>query len=223
MPEVLLLPGDGIGPEVVAATRRVLEHLNGPLDLDLSFDEALAGGASIDAHGEPLTDDVLAQAQAADAVILGAVGGPKWDDLPYARRPERALLGLRKELGLYANIRPARVFDALLSASTLKEEIVRGVDLVVVRELTGGIYFGDPRGVEERDGERCGINTLVYRESEIERIARVAFDLAMKRSRRLTSVDKSNVLESTELWRDVVKEVAKEYPITSWSTMPRCN
>ncbi len=213
MPEVLLLPGDGIGTEVMAATRRVLEHLNQSLSLDLTFSEALAGGASIDANGVPLTDEVLNAAKAADAVMLGAVGGPKWESMPYEVRPERALLGLRKELGLYANLRPAAVFDALVDASTLKADVVRGVDLVVVRELTGGIYFGQPRGVTTNEqGKRVGLNSYVYDEDEIRRIAVVAFELAGKRRGKLTSVDKANVLEATELWRDVVVEVAVDYP-----------
>lgn len=207
MPQILLLPGDGIGPEVVGATRRVLEHLNRELSLDLRFSEALVGGASIDAHGIPLTPEALHAAKGADAVLLGAVGGPKWEPLDFSVRPERALLALRKELGLFANLRPARVYPALANASTLKHEVVAGVDLVVVRELTGGIYFGEPRGVAKNEhGRREGFNTLRYDEDEIRRIARVAFALAQKRSRRLCSVDKANVLEVTELWRTVVTE-----------------
>lgn len=219
MPKILLLPGDGIGPEVMGATRRVLDALNARMDLHLEFSEALVGGASIDAYGVPLTDDVLAAAKAADAVLLGAVGGPKWESLDFAIRPERALLRLRKELGLYANLRPARVFDALVNASTLKDEVVRGVDLVVVRELTGGIYFGEPRGVTRVNGERRGVNSLVYSEHEIVRIAKVAFELAQKRRRKLTSVDKANVLEATELWREVVSEVGRDYPDVELSHM----
>ena len=158
------------------------------------------------------TPAALADAMAADAVLLGAVGGPKWDNLPFDIKPERGLLKIRKEMGLFANLRPALVFDALVGASTLKEEIVKGLDIMIVRELTGGIYFGQPRGIEERDGVRFGFNTLVYSEPEVERIARVAFDMAMKRNKRLCSVDKANVLESTVLWREVVERVAKDFP-----------
>lgn len=207
MARILLLPGDGIGPEVVGATRRVLEYLDKELGLGLIFAEALVGGASIDAHGVPLTPEALQAAKDADAVLLGAVGGPKWEQLDFSIRPERALLALRKELGLFANLRPARVYPALANASTLKHEVVAGVDLVVVRELTSGIYFGEPRGVVANSaGKREGFNTLRYDEDEVRRIARVAFELAQKRRRRVCSVDKANVLEVTELWRTVVGE-----------------
>lgn len=212
MPKILLLPGDGIGPEVVGACRQVLDELNRRHKLGLEFSEALVGGASIDANGLPLTDDVLALAKASDAVLLGAVGGPKWEALDYTIRPERALLGLRKELGLYANLRPAKLIDALVDASTLKREVVQGVDVMVVRELTGGIYFGTPRGVTVENGVRVGRNTLLYHDWEVERIARVGFELAQKRRKKMTSVDKANVLESTEMWRQVVHEVHKDYP-----------
>lgn len=212
MPKILLLPGDGIGPEVVGATRRVLEELNSRLKLNLTFEEAIVGGASIDQNGVPLTDAVLKQAKASDAVLLGAVGGPKWEALDFSIRPERALLGLRKELGLFANLRPAKLIDALLDASTLKREVLQGVDVMVVRELTGGIYFGTPRGVTVENGVRVGRNTLLYHDWEVERIARVGFELARKRRKKLTSVDKANVLEATEMWRAVVHEVHKDYP-----------
>jgi len=219
VPKILLLPGDGIGPEVIDATVRVLDVVAAQCNLELTYERARVGGAAIDADGKPLSAAVLAQAKAADAVMLGAVGGPKWDDLPTAKRPERALLGLRRELGLYANIRPAKVFPALASASTLKEELVSGVDLVVVRELTGGIYFGEPRGVEGEAPERIGRNTLVYSEPEIERIALQAFELAAKRSGRVVSVDKANVLESTALWREVVNRVHANFPDIELSHM----
>ena len=206
--KVLMLPGDGIGPEVMRQVQRVMDWMAKKRNVNFEITEGLIGGASIDAHNNPLTDETLADAMAADAVLLGAVGGPKWDDLPFDIKPERGLLKIRKEMGLFANLRPALVFDALVGASTLKEEVVKGLDIMILRELTGGIYFGQPRGIEERDGVRTGFNTLVYSEPEVERIARVAFDMAMKRDKRLCSVDKANVLESTVLWREVVERVA---------------
>lgn len=212
MPKILLLPGDGIGPEVIGATQRILEELNRRLCLNLTFEQAIVGGASIDQYGIPLTDAVLQQAKAADAVLLGAVGGPQWEGLDFSIRPERALLALRKELGLFANLRPAKLIDALLDASTLKREVLQGVDIMVVRELTGGIYFGTPRGVTVENGVRVGRNTLLYHDWEVARIARVGFELARKRRKKLTSVDKANVLEATEMWRTVVHEVHKDYP-----------
>ncbi|WP_339778157.1 3-isopropylmalate dehydrogenase [uncultured Thalassospira sp.] len=210
--KVLMLPGDGIGPEVMRQVQRVMDWMAKKRDINFDVTEGLIGGASIDAHNNPLTDETLADAMAADAVLLGAVGGPKWDNIPFDIKPERGLLKIRKEMGLFANLRPALVFDALVGASTLKEDVVKGLDIMILRELTGGIYFGQPRGIEERDGVRYGYNTLVYSEPEIERIARVAFDMAMKRNKRLCSVDKANVLESTVLWREVVERVAKDFP-----------
>ena len=220
-PRLLLLPGDGIGPEVMATVRQALAWFESRRRLAFQVEEGLVGGASLDACGVPLAADVLARAQAADAVLFGAVGGPRWDGLDFARKPERALLALRKELGLFANLRPARVFPALASASSLKEELVSGLDIVIVRELTGGIYFGTPRGIEELgDGERRGVNTLVYSSEEIRRVGRVAFDLAAQRSGRVTSVDKANVLESTLLWRQEMTQLAAdEYPHIQLSHM----
>jgi len=199
MPKILVISGDGVGPEVVAEAVETLKCLDKPHQLELEFEEAMAGGCAYDATGSPLPDETLERAKEADAVLLGAVGGPKWEDLPYEARPERALLGLRKELGLYANIRPAVVFDPLLDASTLRPEVVRGANITVVRELVGGIYFGTPKGVETGpDGVKRGVNTMIYSEPEIERIARVAFELAEKRRSLVHSVDKANVLEVME-------------------------
>ncbi|HCK19941.1 MAG TPA: 3-isopropylmalate dehydrogenase [Thalassospira sp.] len=217
--KVLMLPGDGIGPEVMRQVQRVMDWMAKKRSVNFEITEGLIGGASIDAHNNPLTDETLADAMAADAVLLGAVGGPKWDDMPFEIKPERGLLKIRKEMGLFANLRPALVFDALAGASSLKEDIVKGLDIMILRELTGGIYFGQPRGIEERDGVRHGFNTLVYSEPEVERIARVAFDMAMKRDKRLCSVDKANVLESTVLWREVVERVAKDFPEVDLSHM----
>ena len=209
--KVTVLPGDGIGPEVVAEAMAVLSQAGGIFGFTIDVEEGLVGGASIDAHGKPLTDEVLALARSSDAVVLGAMGGPQWDGLDYSIRPERALLALRQELGLFANLRPVKLFAPLARASTLKPEVVEGTDLVVVRELTGGIYFGQPKGVSaEPDGTERGVNTLVYTTPEIERIARVAFDAARRRRGHVTSVDKANVLESTELWRKVVTRIRDE-------------
>lgn len=218
--KILILPGDGIGPEIVAQAVKVLEKLQGQ-GLDIELDEAPVGGAAIDAAGVPLPDETLEKAKAADAVLLGAVGGPKWESLDIAIRPEKGLLGLRAGLGLFANLRPALLYPQLADASTLKPEVVSGLDLMIVRELTGGIYFGQPRGVRTLDsGEREGFNTLVYRESEIERIVRVAGDIARKRDSRVCSVDKANVLECTELWREVATRVmAGEYDDVELSHM----
>ncbi len=218
--KILVLPGDGIGPEIVAEALKVLDRLGGE-GLDIELDEGLVGGAAYDAVGHPLPDATLAMAREADAVLLGAVGGPKWEPLEIALRPERGLLGIRKELGLFANLRPAVLYPQLADASTLKAEVVAGLDLMIVRELTGGIYFGQPRGVRTlASGEREGFNTLVYRESEIERIVRSACEIAMKRGKRLCSVDKANVLESTELWREVATRVVeREYPQIELSHM----
>lgn len=209
--KITVLPGDGIGPEVVSEAMAVLRQASELFDFNIDAEDGLVGGASIDAHGTPLTDEVMAMAKASDAVVLGAMGGPKWDGLDYSIRPERALLALRQELGLFANLRPVKLFAPLVEASTLKPEVVEGTDLVVVRELTGGIYFGQPKGVvSEPDGTERGVNTLVYTTPEIERIARVAFEAARRRRRRVTSVDKANVLESTELWRKVVTRIRDE-------------
>ncbi len=211
---LLLLPGDGIGPEVMDATRRVIDWFERENRLNVDIADALVGGASIDAHGTPLTDDTLERAKSVDAVLFGAVGGPRWDELDFSVRPERALLGLRKEMKLFANLRPAVVYPALSHASSLKPEIVSGLDIMIVRELTGGIYFGEPRGIEDAGGgERRGVNTLVYTTGEILRVGRVAFELARKRGGRVCSVDKSNVLESTLLWRQEMTRLgADEYP-----------
>lgn len=210
---ILILPGDGIGPEIVAEAVKVLNHLRENDGLDVELPEALVGGAAIDATGKPLPEDTLNQAKAADAILLGAVGGYKWESLDISMRPEKGLLGLRSELELFANLRPALLFEELANSSTLKPEVVAGLDILIVRELTGGIYFGQPRGVRTLDnGEREGYNTLVYSESEIKRIAHVAFQAAQKRGKKLCSIDKANVLECTELWREVVTEVGKDYP-----------
>lgn len=216
MMKIAVLPGDGIGPEIVAQAVKVLNAL----DLDLQLDEAPIGGAGYESAGDPLPDDTLALAKAADAVLLGAVGDWKYDSLPREKRPERGLLRIRKELGLFANLRPALLYAELASASTLKPEVVSGLDLMIVRELTGDIYFGQPRGISTlENGEREGINTMRYNESEIRRIGHVAFQIAMKRSKKVCSVDKANVLETTELWRQVMIEVAKEYPEVELSHM----
>lgn len=219
MKKVLVLPGDGIGQEVVNPAVEVMQVAAQQQGVTIDVEEALVGGAAIDDCGSPLPDSTLAKAKAADAVLLGGVGGPKWDDLPTAQRPEKGLLGLRQELGLFANLRPALLASSLASASSLKPELVSDLDILIVRELTGGIYFGEPRGVETRDNERVGFNTLVYAEHEIERIARVSFDLASKRNGRLCSVDKANVLEVSQLWREVVTSLASDYPDVELSHM----
>ena len=211
--KVLILPGDYIGPEIVAQARRVLERSMALFGLDLNLEEALLGGAAYDATGVPLPEDTLTRAQAADAILLGAVGGPKWDSVDRALRPEKGLLGIRSELQLFGNLRPALLYPQLAEASSLKPAIVSGLDILIVRELTGGIYFGEPRGIRTLDnGEREGYNTYVYRESEIERIGRLAFEAAGKRQGRLCSVDKSNVLEVSILWREVMDRLAPDYP-----------
>jgi 3-isopropylmalate dehydrogenase len=216
--KICVLPGDGIGPEIIGQAVRVLEALRQD-GLKFELENALLGGCAVDAAGEPYPEATRKLARAADAVLLGAVGGPQYDALPREKRPERGLLGIRKDLGLFANLRPAVLYPELANASTLKPEVVAGLDILIVRELTGDIYFGEPRGIETRDGERVGINTMIYSESEIRRIARVAFDAARKRARRLCSVDKMNVLECTQLWRDVVIELAQEYPDVELSHM----
>ncbi|MFQ5449007.1 MAG: 3-isopropylmalate dehydrogenase [Nitrospinaceae bacterium] len=210
---IALLPGDGIGPEVVREAVKILKRVASRLDLELKLEEAPVGGAGYEAGGHPLPEESLQTAKKADAVLLGAVGGHRWENLEFSLRPERALLGLRSSLKLYANLRPAKIFPALADASTLKPEVVRGLDLLVVRELTGGIYFGEPRGIETlADGSRKGVNTLVYTEAEIERIARMAFEVARKRNKSVVSVDKANVLEATGLWREVVDRIHNDFP-----------
>jgi 3-isopropylmalate dehydrogenase len=217
---ILVLPGDGIGQEIVAEAVKVLACLRDDFGLDIDMDEALVGGTAYDAVGTPLPQVTIDMAKEADAVLLGAVGGTQWESLDYSVRPERGLLGLRKELGLFANLRPAILYPQLAEASTLKPEVVSGLDIMIVRELTGGIYFGEPRGVRElENGEKQGFNTLVYKESEVDRIVRVAMDIAMKRGKRVCSVDKANVLEVTELWRDVAIRVGEEYPEVELSHM----
>jgi 3-isopropylmalate dehydrogenase len=217
--KICVLPGDGIGPEIMAEAVRVLKAL----DLKLEMEEALLGGCAIDAAKDPFPEATQKLAKEADAVLLGAVGGPQWDNNPRELRPERGLLRIRKDLGLFANLRPAILYPELANASTLKPEVVAGLDILIVRELTGDIYFGQPRGIEMRevDGlkQRYGYNTMHYTESEIRRIVRVAFDAARKRSKKVCSVDKMNVLECTQLWRDVATETAKEYPDVELSHM----
>ena len=218
--KILVLPGDGIGPEIIAEAEKVLQRLQVRFGLDIDLEHGLVGGSAYDKHGTPLPAETLEKAKTADAILLGAVGAPQYEHLDISVRPEKGLLGLRSELKLFANLRPAILYPQLAAASTLKPEIVSGLDIMIVRELTGGIYFGQPRGVRTlENGERQGFNTLVYSESEIERIARVAFDIARKRGKRVCSVDKANVLECTELWREVVTAVAKDYPDVSLSHM----
>ncbi len=210
--KLLFLPGDGIGPEVVGEVRRVIDWMAGARAAAFDITEDLVGGAAIDAHGVPLTEATMAAAMGVDAILLGACGGPRWDGVDFDIRPEAGLLRLRKDLELFANLRPAIVFSALAEASSLKTELVAGLDILIVRELTGGVYFGEPRGIETLpDGQRRGVNTQVYTTSEIERVARVAFDLARQRRRRVTSVDKANVLEVSQLWRAVVESVSGDY------------
>jgi len=217
---ITVLPGDGIGPEVIREAVKILKIVGSKKKLKLNLTEAPVGGAGYEAAGHPLPEDTLKAARDADAVLLGAVGGPKWETIDFSLRPERALLGLRSNLGLFANLRPAKIFAPLIEASTLKPEVVEGLDIMVVRELTGGIYFGEPRGVETlADGTRKGVNTLVYTEPEIERIARVAFDVAGKRGKNVCSVDKANVLECTGLWREVVSKVHADYQDITLSHM----
>ena len=218
--KIAILPGDGIGVEIIAEAVKLLDCLRRDFGLAVETEEALVGGSAYDASGTPLPEATLALARAADAVLLGAVGGPKWEPLEISVRPERGLLGLRAELELFANLRPALLYPQLADASTLRADVVAGLDLMIVRELTGGIYFGQPRGVETlADGQRRGFNTLVYTTSEIERIGRVAFEIAQKRGRRLCSVDKANVLECTELWREVMTGLAADYPDVTLSHM----
>jgi 3-isopropylmalate dehydrogenase len=217
--KILILPGDGIGPEIVGEALKVLEKLRAD-GLDVALEHGLVGGSAYDAKGHPLPEETLQQARAADAILLGAVGGPHYESLDRPLRPEQGLLGLRAELKLFSNLRPAILYPQLAAASTLRPEIVSGLDIMIVRELTGGIYFGKPRGVRElENGEKEGFNTLVYRESEIERIGRSAFDIARKRGKKLCSVDKANVLEVSELWRETIIRIAGEYPDVELSHM----
>jgi len=210
---VLILPGDGIGPEIVTEAEKVLSALVEKHRLEISTEQALIGGRAIDETGVPLPEETLALGKQSDAILLGAVGGPQWDNIERSLRPERGLLAIRAGLDLYANLRPAILYKELAGASSLKPDVIDGLDIMIVRELTGGIYFGQPRGIRTlEDGQREGFNTLVYKETEIERIARTAFDVAMKRNKKVCSVDKANVLEATELWREVVTHVAKDYP-----------
>lgn len=212
MSKILILPGDGIGVEIVAQALKVIDSLNVNHSMDMSLINGLIGGSAYDETGSPLPDETIKIAKECDSILLGAVGGPKWETLERDLRPERGLLGIRSKLELFSNLRPAILYPQLASASSLKNEIVSGLDLMIVRELVGGIYFGQPRGVENRDGERFGINSATYYESEISRIGHSAFQIAQKRGKRLCSVDKANVLEVCELWREVMEEVSKEYP-----------
>lgn len=219
--KLLVLAGDGIGPEAVAQVRRVIDWQDKRRHVSFDINEGLVGGAAIDAEGTPLKDETMADALASDAVLFGAVGGPKWDDLPFEQKPERGLLRLRKDMALFANLRPAIVFPPLVEASSLKPDLVSGLDIMIVRELTGGVYFGEPRGIEELpDGTRRGVNTQVYTTPEIHRIARVAFELAKKRSNKVCSVEKANVMESGVLWREEVQKIGDaEYPDIELSHM----
>ncbi|MBI4611837.1 MAG: 3-isopropylmalate dehydrogenase [Candidatus Rokubacteria bacterium] len=211
--KIAVLPGDGIGQEVIPEAVKVLERVARGAGVEFEFEEAPIGGAAIDATGVPLSDSTLRLCAESHAILFGAVGGPKWDDLPNEKRPERGLLRLRKELDLYANLRPARCFPMLVDASPLKRAVVEATDLMVIRELTGGLYFGEPHGLETGpDGSRRAVNTMVYTSREIERVARVAFEVARKRRKRLASVDKANVLVVSQLWREVVNQVAREFP-----------
>ncbi len=219
-PSLLILPGDGIGPEVMAEVRKIIDWYGARRDLAFDVSEDLVGGCAYDKHGVPLHDDTMAHAQEVDAVLLGAVGGPKYDALDFSVKPERGLLRLRKEMDLFANLRPAQCFDALADFSSLKKDVVAGLDIMIVRELTSGIYFGEPRGIFEEGNERVGINTQRYTESEIDRVARSAFELARKRAGRVCSMEKANVMESGILWREVVQKVHDEdYPDIELSHM----
>jgi 3-isopropylmalate dehydrogenase (EC 1.1.1.85) len=210
--KIAVLKGDGIGPEIVNSALRVLKRLGELSSVSFEFEEGLIGGIAIDQKGEPLPEETLELCLKADAVLLGAVGGPKWDNLPTSKRPEKGLLQIRKALDLYANLRPAKVYEPLISASPLKEKVARGTDFIVIRELTGDVYYGEPRGIFTENGKRVGINTMKYTEDEIRRVVKKAFEVALKRRKKLTSVDKSNVLEVSGLWRDIVEEEKKNYP-----------
>lgn len=209
---IAVLEGDGIGPEIVQASLRVLQRVEELFGHTFNIKKALIGGSAIDEYGTPLPKETLDLCLSSDAVLLGAVGGPKWDHLPTDKRPEKGLLEIRKALDLYANLRPAKVYDPLISSSPLKEEVVKGTDLIVVRELTGDVYYGEPRGIFTENGKRVGVNTMKYTEDEIRRVVRKAFELARSRKKKLTSVDKSNVLEVSKLWRDIVEEESRNYP-----------
>ncbi len=217
--KIVVLPGDGIGPEIVEQAVRVLDAVNEQYKLDISTQTFAFGGASYDQSGEPLTEETLKACRDADAILLGSIGGPQYDKAPRDKRPERGLLRLRSELELFSNLRPAMLFSELADASSLKPELVAGLDIMILRELTGGIYFGGPRGIETRDGKQVGFNTMVYSEDEIRRIAKSGFEIAMQRDRRLCSVDKANVLEVSELWREVVIDTAQHYPEVELSHM----
>jgi len=216
---IAVLPGDGIGPEVIEQGIKVLKAVGSKYDISFNFKEGLIGGVAIDKTGKPLPEETIELAKNSDAVYLGAVGDWKYDKLDPEIRPEKALLGIRKELNLYANLRPAVVYDDLVHASPLKEEYVKGVDILIVRELTGDVYFGQPKGIDVINGEKCGFNNMIYSESEIERIGRVAFEAAMKRRKKLCSVDKANVLDVSRLWREVIERLAPEYPEVELSHM----
>ncbi|MEM8978381.1 MAG: 3-isopropylmalate dehydrogenase [Pseudomonadota bacterium] len=218
-PSLLILPGDGIGKEVMAEVRKVVAWFGEKRDMPFDVSEDLIGGAAYDAYGVPLSDETMAKAQEVDAVLLGAVGGPQYDDLDFSVKPERGLLRIRKEMDLFANLRPAQCFDALADFSSLKKDLVAGLDIMIVRELTSGVYFGEPRGIFEEGNERVGINTQRYTESEIERVARAAFELAMRRDKKVCSMEKANVMESGILWREVVTRVHTEYPEVELSHM----
>jgi 3-isopropylmalate dehydrogenase len=218
--KLLVLPGDGIGPEVMGETRRVIDWMGKKRTVSFDISEGLIGGAAIDAAGNPLPDATMTAARASDAILMGAVGGPKWEKLPFSQQPERGLLGIRKQLGLFANLRPAVVFDALAGASSLKLEIVKGLDIMILRELTGDVYFGEPRGIETLpDGRKRGYNNLTYTSDEVERIGRVAFDLARRRNKKVCSVDKANVLETSVMWREVMERIKGDYPDVQLSHM----
>ena len=219
MSKILILPGDGIGTEIVAQALKVINSLNANHEMGMSLVHGLLGGIAYDETGSPMPDETIKTAKSCDSILLGAVGGPKWESLERDLRPERGLLGIRSELELFSNLRPAILYPQLASASSLKTEIVAGLDLMIVRELVGGIYFGEPRGIEVRDGERFGINSATYYESEIARIGHSAFQIARKRGKRLCSVDKANVLEVSELWREVMEEVSLSYPDVTLSHM----
>ncbi|MGR3651159.1 MAG: 3-isopropylmalate dehydrogenase [Roseovarius sp.] len=219
-PSLLILPGDGIGPEVMAEVRRIIDWLGTRRGIAFDVSEDLVGGSAYDVHGVPLADATMEKAQAVDAVLLGAVGGPKYDSLDFSVKPERGLLRLRKEMDLFANLRPAQCFDALADFSSLKKDVVAGLDIMIVRELTSGVYFGEPRGIHKEGNERVGINTQRYTDSEIARVARAAFELARKRSNRVCSMEKANVMESGVLWREVVQEIHDaDYPDVELSHM----
>ena len=219
-PSILILPGDGIGPEVMAEVKKIISWYGDKRGLAFDVNEDLVGGAAYDVHGVPLADETMAKAQEVDAVLLGAVGGPKYDVLDFSVKPERGLLRLRKEMDLFSNLRPAQCFDALADFSSLKKDVVAGLDIMIVRELTSGVYFGEPRGIFEENGERYGVNTQRYTESEIERVARSAFELAKRRGNKVCSMEKANVMESGILWREVVQRVHdEEYPEVELSHM----